>query len=240
MSKRLIKKIFKQVRNANLKYDLIKMNDHVAAGLSGGKDSLTLIYFLWLLDKYTPLEFNVIPIHIDLGWGMDPEPLADFCRQLGYDLKIEQTNIGEVVFKARQENNPCSLCANMRRGALNNAAKRLGCNKVALGHHLDDVVNTLFLSMLYEERFAVFKPLTYLDRVDITVIRPLIYVEEKDIDQFIKSQAIQVVENLCPADKTTKRNEISLLLADLENKHPGARRSILRSIENVNENNFWK
>lgn len=240
MSKRLIKKMFKQVRDANLKYDLVQTGDQIAVGLSGGKDSLALLYFLWLLGKYTPLEFQVYPIHIDLGWEMDLGPLSDFCRRLGYELITEYTNIGQVVFEVRQENNPCSLCANMRRGALNNTAKKWGCNKVALGHHLDDVVDTLFLSMLYEERFAVFKPLTYLDRVDITVIRPLIYVEEIDIDLLVEAQDIQVVKNLCPADNTSKRNEISHLLADMENKHPGAKRSILRSIENVKEDVFWK
>lgn len=240
MSKRLVKKIFKQVRDANLKYHLIENGDQIALGLSGGKDSLTLLYFLWLLDKFTPLKFHVFPIHIDLGWDMDLNPLHEFCSSLGYPLIIEKTNIGQVVFDIRQENNPCSLCANMRRGALNNSAKKAGCNKVALGHHMDDVVNTLFLSMLYEDRFGVFKPLTYLDRVDITVIRPLVYVEEKDIDLFVQSAGIQVVENLCPADKISKRNEISKLLAMIESEHPGAKRSIMRSIENVNENNFWK
>lgn len=240
MSKRLIKKIFKQVRNANLKYNLIENGDQVAVGLSGGKDSMTLLYFLWLLQKYTPLEFNVLPIHIDLGWDLNLSPLQDYCQSLGYQLLIKETNIGKVVFEIRQEKNPCALCANLRRGALNNSARSIGCNKVALGHHLDDVVSTLFLSMLYEERFEVFKPLTYLDRVDITVIRPLIYVAEKDIDLFVQTADISVVPNLCPADKKSKRNEINLLLSKIENDHPGAKRSILRSIENVNENNFWK
>lgn len=240
MSKRLIKKIFKHVRDANLKYKLIEPGDHVAVGLSGGKDSLTLLYFLWLLDHYTPVKFQISPIHIDLGWEMDLNPLHEFCQRLGCQMQVENTNIGQIVFETRQEANPCSLCANLRRGALNNAAKRQGCNKVALGHHMDDVVNTLFLSMLYENRFGVFKPLTYLDRVDITVVRPLIYVEERDIDLFIHSAEIQVVKNLCPADKVSKRHEISQLLDKMETEHPGAKRSILHSIENVNQNSFWK
>ena len=240
MSKRRIKKMFKQVRDANLAYSLIENGGRVAVGLSGGKDSLSLMYFLCLLLKYTPLEFEIIPIHIDLGWDSDVSPLHEFCNDLGYPLKIEKTNIGQVVFEIRKETNPCSLCANLRRGALNNAAKRLGCNKVALGHHMDDAVNTLFLSMLYENRFGVFKPLTYLDRVDITVIRPLIYVEEKDIELFIQSAGIIIVKNLCPAEGLSKRKEVSVLLDKIEEEHPGARRSFLRSIENANADSFWK
>ncbi len=240
MSKRRIKKMFKQVRDANLKYRLVENGDRVAVGLSGGKDSITLLYFLWLLQKYTPLEFEIIPIHIDLGWDLRLTSLHEFCQSLGFSLKIEKTNIGQVVFDIRKEGNPCSLCANLRRGALNNTAKNMNCNKVALGHHMDDVVNTLFLSMLYENRFGVFKPLTYLDRVDITVIRPLIYVEEKDIELFIESSDIAVVENLCPAEGLSKRKEISLLVDKIEIEHPGAKRSFLRSIENVSPDNFWK
>jgi len=232
--------MFKQVRDANLKYNLIEKGDRLAVGLSGGKDSITLLYFLWLLQKYTPLEFEIIPIHIDLGWNCDLCALYEFCQSLDYTLKIEKTNIGQVVFDIRKESNPCSLCANLRRGALNNSAKSYNCNKVALGHHMDDVVNTLFLSMLYENRFGVFKPLTYLDRVDITVIRPLIYVEEIDIEFFINSSDIALVKNLCPAEGLSKRKEISLLVDKIENEHPGAKRSILRSIENVSPNIFWK
>lgn len=240
MSKRRIKKMFKQVRDANLNYQLIENGDRVAVGLSGGKDSLALMYFLWLMLKYTPLEFDILPIHIDLGWESDVSPLHELCNDLGFPLKIEKTNIGQVVFKIRKETNPCSLCANLRRGALNNTAKKLGCNKVALGHHMDDAVNTLFLSMLYENRFGVFKPLTYLDRVDITVIRPLIYVEEKDIELFIQLAAIKTAKNLCPAEGLSKRKEVSDLIDKIEEEHPGARRSFLKSIENANRESFWK
>ncbi|MDD2586152.1 MAG: ATP-binding protein [Syntrophomonadaceae bacterium] len=240
MSKRRTSIIFDKVRKANLTYNLVENGDSVAVGISGGKDSLTLLYFLKLLNIYTPLRFSIHPIYIDLGWETDIKQVETFCLSLELPLLIEKTNIGEVVFKARQEKNPCSLCANLRRGALNTVAKRINCNKVALGHHLDDVVNTMFLSMIYASQFNVFKPKTYLDRMDITVIRPLVYVEEKDIELFITGTGIEISENRCPAEGKTKRDEISLLLNDLETRYPGVKRRILKSIENVGPDTFWQ
>src|SRR5690606_12781257 len=146
----------------------------------------------------------------------------------------------KVVYDIRQEKNPCSLCANLRRGALNNTAKRLGCNKVALGHHLDDVVNTMFLSMLYEHRYNIFKPKTYLDRVDITLVRPMIYIEEKDVIRMAEYLDIQVIENNCPVDGLTKRTEMAELVSLIEQQHKGAKRKILKSIENINPLSFWQ
>ena len=198
-----------------------------------------MLYFLTLLQKYTPLQFKLIPIYVDLGWGNDPSIIQNFCLEMGLDLHIEPTNIGQIVFDIRQESNPCSLCANLRRGALNSCAKRLGCNKVALGHHLDDVADTLFLSILYEQRFHVFKPCTYLDRIDITVIRPLIYVAEKDIISCAEEYELPVMENRCPADGTTRRNEINQLLNSIEQQHPGLRRKIVRSLENTHADSLW-
>jgi len=239
LAKRLLKTMFRQVRDANLNYHLIENGDLVAAGLSGGKDSLTMLYLLTLLQKYTPLQFKLLPIYVDLGWNNDISIIQDFCSDLGLDLYIEPTHIGQIVFDIRQESNPCSLCANLRRGALNRCAKKLGGNKVALGHHLDDVVDTLFLSILYEQRFHVFKPRTYLDRVDITVIRPLIYVAEKDIISFTEEYGLTVMENYCPADGTTRRSEINQLLDNIEQQHPGLRRKIVRSLENTHPDSLW-
>jgi len=155
--KRLQKYIFKQVRNANLNFGLIETGDRVAVGISGGKDSLTLLHFLALLQKYTPLDFEIRPVYLDLGWENDITAVQNYCESIGIPLLVEKTNIGQVVFNFRQEKNPCSLCSNLRRGALNRTAKSLGCNKVALGHHADDAVHTLFLSMLFEGRHSVFK-----------------------------------------------------------------------------------
>ncbi|MDD2620649.1 MAG: ATP-binding protein [Syntrophomonadaceae bacterium] len=240
MSKRLIKQIFRKVRDANLKYHLVEDGDKVAAALSGGKDSFTMLYFLQMLQKYTPLKFEILPIYIDLGWQNDINAMDDFCKSLGMSLIIEPTNIGQVVFDCRHEKNPCSLCSNLRRGAINRLSKNLNCNKAALGHHMDDAVNTLFLSMIYEGRFNVFKPKTYLDRMDITFIRPLIYVEETQIRQFVATLEIKPVKNRCPADGKTKRTEISKLLEQIEITFPGARKKFLSSIENIGPDSFWR
>lgn len=239
MSERLEKKIFKKVRDANLKYRLVNNGDKIAVGMSGGKDSLSLLYFLQLLNRYTPLDFLLFPVYLDLGWENDIESMSSFCRELGTPLIVEKTNIAQIVFARRQEKNPCSLCANLRRGALNRAAKDLDCNKLALGHHLDDAINTLFLSMLFEGRFKLFKPGSYLDRMDITVIRPLIYVEESDIARFISAKDLILSPNRCPADGNSKRAEVSKLLALIEQEFPGARRKFLSSIENVDQESFW-
>ncbi len=231
--------MFRQVRNANLKYNLIENGDEVAVGMSGGKDSSMLLYLLHLLQKYTPLNFNIHPIYIDLGWDNKVDNLNDLCLNYNCTLHIEPTNIGEVVFDIRQEKSPCSLCANLRRGALNNTAKKLGCNKVALGHHLDDVVNTMFMSMLYENRYNIFKPCTYLDRIDITLVRPMIYIEEKNIIKLADYLNIKSAENRCPVDGHTKRNEIADLVNTIETIHPGAKKKFLSSIENINPQSFW-
>lgn len=239
MSKRRIKKVFKQVRDANLRYHLLEDRDRVAVGVSGGKDSLVMLYFLLLMKKYTPLDFELLPVYLDLGWNNDVDLLAAFCEASGIPFHHENTNIGEIVFAVRQEKSPCSLCSNLRRGALNRTAKALGCNKVALGHHLDDVVTTLLMSILYEGRYNVFKPLTYLDRMDITVVRPMIYVEEDDIKAIALDLALPFVKNNCPADGFTRRDDVAEILSYLQNFHPGAKRRLLSSIEHVNQESFW-
>ncbi|KUG04811.1 trna(cytosine32)-2-thiocytidine synthetase [hydrocarbon metagenome] len=239
MQNRRTKLVFKQLRNANLNYNLIENDDRIAVGISGGKDSLVMLYLLQLLKKYTPLDFTLHPILLDLGWNIDASLMVDFCHSQGTTLHIERTNIGEVVFNYRQEKNPCALCSHLRRGALNRTAKLLGCNKLALGHHADDVVTTLFISMLFEGHYNVFKPSTYLDRVGLTVIRPMIYISERDIQLLSQSQNIPVIDKSCPADGNTKRDEVNSLLDEIENRFPGARQKLVNSIENVNQQSFW-
>ena len=239
MGKNLNKHIFKQVRNACLNYGLIENGDRIAVGASGGKDSVTLLCFLDLLKKYTPLKFDIIPIYLDLGWDNDLTGLQELCTSLGLSLVVEPTNIGYVVFEARHESNPCSLCSNLRRGALNRKAKSLNCNKVALGHQLDDAVNTLLMSMIFEGRFHVFKPLTYLDRMDITVIRPLVYVEEKDIRAFCASVPYPLVKNKCPADGYTSRTKVGDIVREVEAKYPGARKRIFSALTKAEPGSFW-
>lgn len=240
MNKGLNKRIFRDVRRANLKYHMVEDGDQIAVGLSGGKDSTALLYFLCMLQKYTPLNFTLLPIYLDLGLGTDTSGMKDLCDSLGLPLLIEKTNISYVVFEARQEKNPCSLCSNLRRGALNRVAKDQQCNKVALGHHADDAVDTLFMSLIFEGRYHLFKPVTYLDRIDITVIRPLIYVAEQDIKNFITAIDFKAVKNPCPADGYTMRDEIKELITDIDTRYPGARRRMLTSIENADPDSFWK
>ena len=239
MNKHLIKRIFRKVRDANLKYRMIEDGETVAVGLSGGKDSLTVLHFLSLLEKYTPLEFTLVPILLDLGFENDNRPAIDWCAAHGLPLHIVPTDIGRIVFDIRQESNPCSLCANLRRGALNRAAKELGCNKVALGHHLDDAVSMLFMSILYEERFHMFKPVTWLDRIGLYKIEPLIYVEEHEIRQFVESEGLEPVVNRCPADGRTKRSEVQQLIDELRLRHPDFPKKMIAALENMDPGSLW-
>jgi tRNA 2-thiocytidine biosynthesis protein TtcA len=231
--------MFKQVRDASLKYNLIEEGDRIAAAISGGKDSMAMLYFLTLVQDYSPVNFSICPVLLDMGWGEDFTPVADYCESLGLTLRVESTHIGRVVFENRQEKNPCALCANLRRGALNRIARDMDCNKVALGHHMDDAVHTFFLAMLYEGRFHVFKPRTYLDRMDVTLIRPLVYVSESDIEKCVASLRLPLVASRCPASSKNKRNEVKQVLDIIENQFPGARRRFLASLENAAPDSFW-
>lgn len=239
MSQRRIKQIFKKVRDASLKYRLIEEGDRIVAAVSGGKDSIAMLYFLTLVKDYSPVHFSIYPVLLDMGWGEDFTPLADYCRSLGLSLRIEGTHIGRTVFENRQEANPCALCANLRRGAINRIAGELGCNKVALGHHMDDAVDTFFLAMLFEGRFHVFKPRTYLDRTDITLIRPLVYVSETEIEKCVAALKLPVAASLCPAGSKNKRCEVGQVLDIIEKQFPGARKRFLSSLENADPDSFW-
>ena len=211
-----IKRILGQTRKAIQDYGMIQEGDRIAVGVSGGKDSLTLLIALRKLMDFYPVRFELKAITIAMGIGEpDYSPVTELCRELGVEYIIEDTYIGKIVFEARQEKNPCSLCANLRRGALNSSALRNGCNKVALAHNRDDVIETLLLSTFYEGRIHSFSPVTYLDRKGITVIRPLIYAEEKEIRAFVKENALQIVQNPCTANGHTKRQYIKELLREL-------------------------
>ena len=220
-----MKKLQSLLRRAIDDYDMIEAGDRIAVGLSGGKDSLTLLLGLAELRRYYPKPFELEAITLDLGFegGGSYEGVAALCAQLEVPFTLKQTEIGHVVFDQRQETSPCALCARMRRGALNDLAGAHGCNKVALGHHLDDAVETLFLNLFYEGRLGCFSPVTYLSRTDLTVIRPLLYMEERDVIGFARRQGLPVVVNPCCADGNTKREEVKRLLLDLERGNPGLR-----------------
>ena len=204
------------VRKGVDEYAMLDAGDSVAVGLSGGKDSLMLLRALAHLQSYYPKRFELRAITIDLGFeGMDYGPVADWCGRLGIPYTLIPSDIREIVFDVRQEENPCSLCAKLRRGALNTAMKELGCNKLALGHHYDDAVETFLMSLLYEGRISCFKPVTYMSRMDVWQIRPMVYCREWQIRAAAKALEVPVVENPCPQDKSSKRHEIKELIASL-------------------------
>ena len=221
-------------------YQMIADGDRVAVGVSGGKDSSTLFYILSALQKQMPIKFDLVPITLTMGFdGMDITPLDNFVSSLDSKLHIEPTLIGKIVFDIRQEKNPCALCANLRRGALYEAAKKLNCNKVALGHHLDDAMETFFMNLIFNGQMGLFQPKSYLDRTDITLIRPLVSLEENTIIKIVENKNIPVIKNPCPANKKTKREEIKQLVSSLSKEYPDIRYKFFYAIQNVNLDNFW-
>ena len=214
-------------------YQMIEAGDRIAVGVSGGKDSLALLALMAGLKQYYPKPFELAAITIDMGMGMDFGPVEDFCRSLGVPYTCVKTEIGPIIFDVRKEKNPCSMCAKMRRGALNDALKAQGFNKIALGHHYDDAVETFLLSLFYEGRLSCFQPVTYLSRMDVTQIRPMLYIGEKAVESFARRQNLPVVENRCPADKSTKRQEVKDLLADLQKQYPDLKTKIFGAMQRL-------
>ena len=216
-----MQKLVGLVRRCVDDYNMIEAGDRIAVGVSGGKDSLTLLVLLAALREYHPSGFELQAVTIDMGLaGMNYTPVQELCDRLGVPYTRVETQIGPIIFDYRQEKNPCSMCAKMRRGALSQAVIDLGCNKVALGHHYDDAVETFFLSLFYEGRLSCFQPVTLLDRTGITQIRPMLYIHEKTVDNFAKRMELPVIENRCPVDKETKREEVKKLVYDLAQTYP--------------------
>lgn len=194
------------VRRCVEDYDMIADGDVIAVGLSGGKDSMALLCALRSLQRYYPKRFELMGVTIGLGFpDMDFEPVRDYCRELGVPYDFVQSDIRDVVFAERQEKNPCSLCVKMRKGAFHDRLRELGANKAALGHHMDDAVETFLLSLIYEGRISCFEPVTTMDRSGITQIRPMLYAEEKRIVGLARKYGFPIVESTCPMDKTSKR-----------------------------------
>ena len=226
-----LQQLLSYVRRAIDDYKLIDDEDKIAIGISGGKDSLTLLYALSSLRRFYPKKFSVCAITIDLGFeNLNLDRITALCEELNVEYTVVKTDIAQIVFDERKEKNPCSLCAKMRKGALNDAIKKLGCNKVAYAHHKDDVVETMLLSLLFEGRFHTFSPITYLDRMDVTVIRPLIYVEEADIIGFVNKNNLPIVKSPCPADGNTKREYVHQLLKQLNQEHHGVKNRMFTAI----------
>lgn len=236
-----LQQLLSPARRAIDEYRMIQKGDRVAVGLSGGKDSVALLYILAGLRKFYPQPFELVAIHIDMGLkNADPQSergLSELCRSLEVEYRHVKTDIAEIIFDVRKESNPCSLCSKMRRGALNNTAIEMGCNKLALGHHADDLIETLFLSMFYEGRLSTFAPLSYMDRSQMTLIRPMIYINEADIASFCKDKPI--FKSACPADKNTKREYVKRLIADIKKDIPFVKRRIHGAITHPERNNLF-
>ena len=227
-----MQKLLSYTRRAVDHYHMIEAGDRIAVGVSGGKDSLALLTALSGLRRFYPNPYEVVAITLEMGYAeMDFSPVQSLCDTLGVPYIRVPTQIKQIVFDVRQEESPCSLCAKLRRGALHEAALAAGCKKVALGHHFDDVVETYMLSLMYEGRISCFKPVTYLDRKGVTLIRPLIYTPEHFIRSFARREALPIVENPCPADGNTKRQEVKDLLKALEQEHRGLRERIFGAIQ---------
>ena len=219
------------VRRAVDDYEMIQDGDRICVGISGGKDSLALLAGLAGLRYFYPKKFELVALTVDMGFdGVDYAGIEALCRELDVPYHVKKTEIAEIIFNIRKEKNPCSLCAKMRRGVLHSTAKELGCNKVALGHHFDDVVETFMLNLFHEGRIGCFQPVTYLSRADITLIRPLVYMPEKDVRYFASRERLPVVSSPCPADGHTEREEMKKLLDTLERQHKGLRHRIFGAI----------
>lgn len=226
-----MKRIVSLVRKAVDEYGMIRDNERVAVGVSGGKDSMVMLNALAMLSRYHPANFTVVGIAIDPGFGGDFMPVEDFAKKIGVEFHVKKTQLKEIIFDERKEKSPCSLCSKMRRGALNDMAKEYGCDTLALGHHMDDVLETFFLSLLYEGRINCFSPFTYLDRSRVTQIRPMIYVRETDIKSVIKRCDIPVMPKVCPVDGITKRADMKEIIRELEKKTtPGLKKRLFHAV----------
>ena len=228
-----MQKLMGLVRRCVDDYDMIKAGDKIAVGVSGGKDSVVLLRLLAGLREYFDKPFELAAITIDMGLGMDYTEICNLCRKLDVPYHIVKTEIAPIIFDHRKEKNPCSMCAKMRRGALNQAILDLGYHKLALGHHYDDAVETFMMSLIYEGRISCFQPVTDLDRTGIIQIRPMLYIHEKTVDNFAKRMNLPIIENRCPVDKTTKREEIKQLIFDLSNTYPDLKERIFGAMQRL-------
>ena len=235
-----MQKMLSYMRKAIENYNMINEGDKIAVGLSGGKDSITLLMGLKALQRFYPKKFEVVAISVNPGFEFfNSEFLKSVCDKIGVEFIEEKSYIKEIVFDIRKEKNPCSLCANLRRGILNSTAIAEGCNKLALGHNEDDVLETFFLNLLYAGNLSTFAPVSYMDRSQITLIRPLIYAPEKEIRSFIKRSGITVMPKTCPMDGISKRESMKDMLFKLSLEIPNVRANIMGAIKRANING-WK
>ena len=228
-----MQKLMGLVRRCVDDYNMIQEGDRIAVGVSGGKDSLVLLVLLAGLREYFNKPFHLEAVTIDMGLGMDYSGVAALCEKWNVPYTIVKTEIAPIIFDHRKEKNPCSMCAKMRRGALNQAILDRGCNKLALGHHYDDAVETFVMNLLFEGRIGCFQPVTNLDRTGVIQIRPMLYIHERTVDNFSNRMELPVVENRCPVDKTTKREEVKKLVYELSKTYPDLKERIFGAMQRL-------
>lgn len=234
----MIQKLLSLMRRAINDFDMIHSGDKIALGVSGGKDSLALLQLLCAYQKFSEHAFELCAVTVDMGFAdSDFSPVERFCEELGVNYRREKTDIAEIIFDVRKEKNPCSLCAKIRRGALNSVINEMGYNKLALGHHKNDVVDTFMLSLMFEGRLSTFQPVSYMSRSDVTLIRPLVYVSEREIAGLVKT--LPVCKNPCPADKRSQREEMKKLLKDVAVKYPDVSDRIANAVMHPDRYNLW-
>lgn len=226
-----LQKLYSYTRKAIDDYEMINEGDKIAIGISGGKDSLTLLYALSGMRRFYPKKYELAAISVDLGLGIqNMDKIKELCDSLEVPLYIEKTEIGNIVFDVRKEKNPCSLCAKMRKGALNNKALELGCNKIAYAHHKDDIIETMMMSLIYEGRINSFAPVTHLEKTGLYVIRPMMYVSEAEVIGFKNKYQLPVAKNPCPVDGHTKREYIKKLISEINKENPGVKERMFTAI----------
>lgn len=234
-----MQKLMGLVRRCVDDYHMIEAGDRIAVGVSGGKDSLALLVLLAGLREYFNKPYELEAITIDMGLGMDYSQVAALCEEWNVPYTVVKTEIAPIIFDHRKEKNPCSMCAKMRRGALNDLAKECGCNKVALGHHRDDALETLLLCLLHEGRIHTFHPKSYLSKADLTVIRPMVYLPEKHIIHVAREMQLPIIPSPCPANGATEREEMKYLLDSLCKLYPNAREMMLSALQNEAQYGLW-
>ena len=235
-----MQKLLSRVRSCVDRYSMIEDGDRIAVGVSGGKDSLALLCVLSELRKFYPEKYDLCALMLDMGFDAsetvgaapsDTSEIAELCSRLGVEFHVKRTEIARVIFDVRKESNPCSLCARMRRGSLHDLAKEYGVNKLALGHHFDDAAETVMLNLFFEARIGCFSPVTYLSRKDLTMIRPLLLTEERDIKTFVKKASLPVMKSPCPMDKTSERAKKKDMLHAFDREHRGLYTRIVGAVE---------
>ena len=228
-----LQKLYSYVRKALDTYTMIEEGDKIAIGISGGKDSLALLYALAGIRRFYPQHFDLVAITVHLGYpNFNLEKIKELCNDLDVESYLEETEIGMITEELSKQESPCSICAKMRKGALNNKALELGCNKIAYAHHKDDIVETAMMSLLYEGRFHSFDPVTYLEKTKLSVIRPMMYVSESEVVGFIHKYNVPTVENPCPYDGHTKREYVKQLINSIDKENRGTKNRLFTAVEN--------